>query len=61
MSFFVPCPDPNHEAFGQLGSYESVVGVCMGVDVIKKSVKVDDQEIYVEDIAEITIIDEFLL
>ena len=54
--YFVPCLDPDHEAYGRLGSYECVVGICMGVNVIKKSVRVDDQEIYAEDIADIEII-----
>ena len=56
VEYYVPCPDPNHEAYGRLGSYESLTGVCMGVDVVKRIVKVDDKEISADDIAGIEIV-----
>ena len=56
VEYYVPCPDPNHEAYGRLGSYENLTGVCMGVDVIKKVVKLDDKEISADDIADIEIL-----
>lgn len=32
VSYFVPCADPQHPAFGVLGSYESISGFCTKVD-----------------------------
>ncbi len=32
VSYFVPCADPQHPAFGVLGRYESISGFCTKVD-----------------------------
>ncbi len=54
VTFFVPCPDPGHEAFGQKGSFIQASGICMGVDpVVSRSLLVDQTSIAFEDILKI--------
>ena len=54
---FVPCSDPDHEGYGQLGLYETLTGVCMGVDVKNRTLQVDEHLICARDIADIVIAD----
>ena len=43
VTYFVPCSDKNHEAYGYRGSYLTIEGVCKNVDsVISKTITVDD-------------------
>ena len=55
ITYFVPCMDVNHSAYGYRGSYETITGACYGVDPdITRSVRVGSQRIPFEDITEIT-------
>ena len=43
VTYFIPCSDKNHEAYGYRGQYVTVTGVCKKVDsVIMKTITVDD-------------------
>lgn len=55
IEYFVPCPDPNHEAYEQLGTYETITGVCMGVDMRNRAIRIDDRMIAADDISDIVI------
>lgn len=55
VEYYVPCPDVNHESYGRLGTYESLTGVCMGVDAVNRILYVDDRIIHADMIASIVI------
>ena len=51
VTYFIPCSDKNHEAYGYYGQYVTVTGVCIKVDsVITKTITVDDTFIGFDDI-----------
>ena len=59
VTYYVPCMDENHEAYGCRGSYETVSGVVWRVDpVLRKTLMIGDKEIEIADIAAITIGEE---
>lgn len=59
IRFFVPCPDPNHEAYGKGGSYVSKTGAVRKVDAaLSRSLLLDDERIAFADLAEIRILPE---
>lgn len=59
VTYYVPCTDENHEAYGLRGSYETVSGVVWKVDpVLHKTLVIGDKEIELADIAKITIQEE---
>lgn len=59
VTFFVPCPDENHEAYGRGGSYETLCGTVRRIDpVLTKSLFVDERPVDFADIAAITILEE---
>lgn len=54
VTFFVPCADVRHSAFGVLGQYRTVTGLCRSVDPdVGHSLCVDNVPIAFEDIARI--------
>jgi len=56
VSFFVPCADENHEAYGRGGSYECYTGTVWKVDpVLTKSLLIGDKTIEFSELAEIVI------
>ena len=55
VTYYVPCDDPNSEAFMQLGRYVTAEGVVMNVDTVFGSITVGKQKIRLRDIAEIEI------
>lgn len=56
VTYFVPCQDENHEAYGLRGSYETLTGRVWKVDpVLTKTLRIADTEIEFPDIAEIRI------
>lgn len=59
VTYYVPCADENHEAYGCRGSYETVSGVVWKVDpVLRKSLLIGEKEIELADIAGITLLEE---
>ncbi|MBR1757693.1 MAG: hypothetical protein IJ744_03050 [Lachnospiraceae bacterium] len=49
VTFYVPCSDVNHEAFGKKGRYESICGICMQVDAeVSETVLVNDTRIPID-------------
>ena len=58
VTFYVPCPDENHEAYGLRGSYETLTGRVWKVDpVLTKTLRIGEAVIEFADIAEIRIQD----
>ena len=56
VTFFVPCADENHEAYGRGGSYECYTGTVWKVDpVLTKSLLIGDRTIEFSELAEIVI------
>ncbi len=54
VTYFVPCSDRNHEAYGYRGRYLTIDGVCKNVDsVMSKTITVDDAVIEFDDILSI--------
>lgn len=54
VSYFVPCADPQHQAFGILGKYESISGLCTRVDPdLSQTILVNGQQIPFDAIQEI--------
>ena len=59
VTYYVPCMDENHEAYGLRGSYESFTGVVWKVDaVLRHTLLIGDREIDFSDIADISIEEE---
>ena len=53
-TYFIPCADENHEAYGLYGQYHTVTGVCMGVDAeVHKTIRIDGYIIGFEDLLSI--------
>ena len=51
VTYFIPCSDKNHEAYGYRGQYVTITGVCKKVDsVITKTITLDDTIIGFDDI-----------
>ncbi len=45
VTYYVPCKDPYHDAYGVGGTYESVTGICWRVDDVFKTILVGDTRI----------------
>ena len=59
VTFFVPCADENHEAYGRGGSYERYTGTVWKVDpILTKSLFIGDRTIAFSELAEIVIQEE---
>ena len=56
VTYYVPCPDEHHEAYGLRGSYETLTGIVgKGDPVLTRSLQIDDTRIDLADIAAIRI------
>ena len=54
VTFFVPCEDKNHEAYGLRGRYETVSGILQDLDpLLTRSLLIDGQTIPLDDILQI--------
>lgn len=54
VTYFVPCQDVNHDAFGVAGQYETLTGVCWNVDPdISRTIRVGNSVIAFENISKI--------
>ena len=57
VTYFLPCPDEQHEAYGLRGSYETVTGRVWRVDpVLSQTLQVCDIRIEFSDLAAIRIV-----
>lgn len=51
---FVPCEDIHHSAFGTLGQYHTVTGICLNVDPdVSRTIRIGDSLVAFENIAKI--------
>ncbi len=58
VTYYVPCQDENHEAYGLRGTYETLTGRVWQVDpVLTKTLRISDTVVEFSDIAEIRILD----
>ena len=56
VTWFVPCADENHEAYGRGGSYERYTGTVWKIDpILTKSLLIGDRTIEFSELAEIVI------
>ena len=56
VTYFVPCADENHEAYGRGGTYEHYTGTVWKVDpVLTKSLSIGDRTIEFSELAKIVI------
>ena len=53
VTYFVPCRDPGNEAFGKLGTYETLTGNLRKVDAHKRRIILDTGEIAIHDVSNI--------
>ena len=54
VTVYVPCNDAHHSAFGVLGQYKTVTGICRFVDVdVQKNLRIDNTLISFENILKI--------
>ena len=59
VTYFIPCSDKNHEAYGYYGQYVTITGVCKKVDsVISKAIIVEKVAISLDDIYKIEYVEE---
>ena len=57
VTYYLPCPDEQHEAYGLRGSYERVTGRVVRLDpVLTKTLQIGDRRIAFSDIAAIEIL-----
>lgn len=54
VQYFSDCRDANSSAFGTGGTYETISGICLKVDRVSRTIKIDETVISIEDIADIT-------
>ena len=54
VQYFVPCTDPNSDAYGTGGTYETIEGICQKVNVVSRTITIGDRTISIDDIAGIT-------
>ena len=54
VTYYEPCGDVNHEAYGRQGQYRTVAGVCRKVDAEEtKTILIEDRAIPLEDVLKI--------
>ncbi len=54
VTYFEPCPDEDHGAFGQRGSYRTVTGICYNVDTeVEQTITIDRIKIPLGDVLKI--------
>lgn len=57
LEYFVPCSDPASDAYGNLGIYMTITGICRGVDPVRRLIHIDDLEIPVDRISQLAVYD----
>ena len=59
VTYFIPCSDKNHEAYGYYGQYVTITGVCKKVDdTITHTITVGGLVISLDDIYKIEYVEE---
>ena len=53
VTFYVPCLDENHEAYGLYGRYQTLTGICWNVDELFRTILIDRTRIEFDDILRI--------
>ena len=58
VRYYLPCEDENSDAYGRLGSYESVTGTVWRVDPVTRLLCIGKTRIEIEDIDSIQILED---
>ena len=54
VTYYAPCSDENSEAYGVLGQYQQITGICWNVDAeVTQTIQVDKKRIRLADIRNI--------
>lgn len=54
ITYYVHCPDRHHEAWGRLGTYETVEGFCLSIDAeVTHTVRIGGKTIPIENIRDL--------
>lgn len=54
VTYYEPCADENHEAYGLRGQYRTITGICWNVDAeVNRTITVDRQKLSLDDIIRI--------
>jgi hypothetical protein len=54
VQYFSPCTDACNSAYGTGGTYETRTGICLKIDPVSKTVKLDETIISIKDISDIS-------
>lgn len=54
VQYFSPCKDVCNSAYGTGGTYEIRTGICLKIDPVSRTVKLDETIISIEDISDIS-------
>lgn len=58
VTFFCPCSDPDHEAFGLLGTLETLCGTVQEIDSVRQCLRISGREIPFADLQAVRLSDE---
>ena len=58
VEYYIPCSDPNHDAYGRMGLYKTVTGMVRRVDAVNQTLTVDACTIPFIDIFDIRMEDD---
>ena len=51
VTYYIPCNDKEHEAYGYRGQYQQLTGICRNVDAeVTQTIRIDDRRIRFADI-----------
>ena len=54
VTYYAPCSDENNEAYGVLGQYQQITGICWNVEAeVTQTIQVDKKRICLADIRSI--------
>lgn len=59
IEYFVLCRDPHNSAYGVLGQYHTLCGICREIDIHHRFIRVDERPVSFRDIAKVEILGEY--
>ncbi len=57
ITFFSPCDDPHHEAYGLLGTIGTICGTVQEVNVSRQFLRIEGRQIFFEDLQTVSLCD----
>ena len=56
VTYYIPCTDINHELYKKQGTFQDVVGICMGIDpTVTRTIRIGETKILLDDVRKIEI------